>query len=229
MARPGAWVLDVDNRRVAFSGRGGKSFSTAVDGSPTLAFDQVSPLEFSLERTPTTYDRERGSIQFFGAVPDGATIQLTMAGTDQIFEGAKASFADALAAFPSGVRPDGALLFSCATRKYLLGTRAGREIELARGGDAAVRFPGRQPIACDVLDDDLDRPTAENSTCDREIVAAPADTSGGFTGRSVRHCGTCRRSRARAVLGAAYDNETGPPGGISNPRPTDPKSVALIH
>ena len=78
------------------------------------------------------YDRERGSIAFFGAVPEGATVQLTMAGTDQIFEGAKASIADALARFPSGVQPDGALLFSCATRKFLLGTRAGREIELAR-------------------------------------------------------------------------------------------------
>ena len=62
-----------------------------------------------------------------------------MAATDQIFEGAKASFADALAGFPGGGRPDGALLFSCATRKFLLGTRAGREIELAREvlGDAA--------------------------------------------------------------------------------------------
>ena len=59
--------------------------------------------------------------------------------TDQIFDGAKASFADALGR-PSrdGARPDGALLFSCATRKFLLGTRAGREIELAREvlGDA---------------------------------------------------------------------------------------------
>ncbi len=61
-----------------------------------------------------------------------------MAGTDQIFEGAKASIADALAGFPDGARPDAALLFSCATRKFLLGTRAGREIELAREvlGDA---------------------------------------------------------------------------------------------
>jgi hypothetical protein len=66
LARPGAWVLVVDgqtsgdwdevsslphfspdSRRVAFSGRRGKAFSTVVDGSPTLAFDQVSPPEFS--------------------------------------------------------------------------------------------------------------------------------------------------------------------------------------
>ena len=89
-------------------------------------------------RTPITYDRDQGSISFFGAVPEGASVQLTMAATDEIFDGAKASFAEALGAFPRGARPEAALLFSCATRKFLLGTRAGREIELAREvlGDA---------------------------------------------------------------------------------------------
>ena len=114
-----------------------------IDGRPALAFYEryvgpgkpptANPLavfegpgsdRFYL-RTPLTYDREHGSIAFFGAIPDGATVQLTMAGIDQIFEGAKASVADALARFPDGARPDGALLFSCATRKFLLGTRAG--------------------------------------------------------------------------------------------------------
>lgn len=105
--------------------------------NPLAVFDEAGSNRFYL-RTPMTYDRERGSIAFFGAVPEGATVQLTMAATDQIFEGAKASFADALAGFPGDAQPDGALLFSCATRKFLLGTRAGREIELAREvlGDA---------------------------------------------------------------------------------------------
>ena len=85
-----------------------------------------------------TYDRDLGSISFFGAIPEGASVQLTMAGTDEIVEGTRASIADALAGFPAGARPDGALLFSCATRKFLLGTRAGREIDLVREilGDA---------------------------------------------------------------------------------------------
>ncbi len=96
-------------------------------------------------RTPTSYDRERGSIGFFGAVPDGASVQLTMAGTDQIVEGAQASIADALASFPDGAQPDGALLFSCATRKFLLGTRADREIELVRDGPWRRR-PDRRPL-----------------------------------------------------------------------------------
>jgi len=99
--------------------------------NPLAVFEGPGSDRFYL-RTPVAYDRERGSIAFFGAVPEGATVQLTMASTDQIFEGAKASFTDALAAFPDGVHPDAALLFSCATRKFLLGTRAGREIEIAR-------------------------------------------------------------------------------------------------
>jgi len=99
--------------------------------NPLAVFEEPGSDRFYL-RTPMTYDRERGSIGFFGAVPEGATVQLTVAGTDQIFEGAKASIADALARFPVGARLDSALLLSCATRKFLLGTRAGREIELAR-------------------------------------------------------------------------------------------------
>jgi hypothetical protein len=99
--------------------------------NPLAVFEGSGSDRFYL-RTPIAYDRDPGSIGFFGAVPEGATVQLTMAGTDEIFEGAKASFADALARFPDGARPDAALLFSCATRKYLLGTRAGREIEIAR-------------------------------------------------------------------------------------------------
>ena len=99
--------------------------------NPLAVFDEPSSERFYL-RTPVAYDREAGSIAFFGAVPEGATVQITVAATDQIFEGTKASISAALAGFPAGSRPDGALLFSCATRKYLLGTRAGREIDLVR-------------------------------------------------------------------------------------------------
>jgi hypothetical protein len=99
--------------------------------NPLAVFEDAGSSRFYL-RTPITYDRERGSIAFFGAVPEGATVQLTVAGTEQIFDGAKASIADALATFPDGAQPEAALLFSCATRKFLLGTRAGGEVDAAR-------------------------------------------------------------------------------------------------
>jgi hypothetical protein len=83
-------------------------------------------------RTPINWDPETGRVGFFGVVPDGATVQITVAGTEQIFEGAKASMQDALAAYPAGKTPDAALLYSCATRRFLLGTRVGRELEMVR-------------------------------------------------------------------------------------------------
>ena len=92
-------------------------------------------------RTPTMFDRETGLVGFLGVIPDGATVQITVAATDEIVDGARASIADALATFPGGRAPDGALLYSCVTRRFLLGTRAGREIEQVReelGGDVPV-------------------------------------------------------------------------------------------
>ena len=39
---------------------------------------------------------------------------------------------EALAAFPAGKKPEAALVYSCATRRFLLGTRVGREVEMVR-------------------------------------------------------------------------------------------------
>ena len=38
-----------------------------------------------------------------------------------------------MATFPGGRTPEAALIYACATRRYLLGTRVGREIEAVRG------------------------------------------------------------------------------------------------
>jgi hypothetical protein len=127
----GANVAEIDGRpALEFYQRFVGAGPPAV-ANPLAVFERPASDHFYL-RTPVAYDRERGSIGFFGAVPEGATVQLTMAGLDQIFEGARASIGDALRGFPDGARPEGALLFSCATRKFLMGTRAAREIELAR-------------------------------------------------------------------------------------------------
>ena len=106
-------------------------FSKPPVANPLAVFEDPGSDRFYL-RTPVAYDRQHGSIAFLGAVPDGASVQLTMAGTEQVIDGAKASIVEALASFPEGARPECALLFSCATRKILLGTRAGREIEMVR-------------------------------------------------------------------------------------------------
>lgn len=99
-------------------------------GNPLAVFEPDTP-DFYL-RTPTTFDRESGLVAFLGDIPEGATVQITVAATDEIVDGARASIAEALSSFPGGRTPDGALLYSCVTRRFLLGTRAGREIEQVR-------------------------------------------------------------------------------------------------
>jgi hypothetical protein len=98
-------------------------------GNPMAVFEDAASDRFYL-RTPSASDPSTGRITFFGSVPEGAAVQITTAGTEQIFDGARASIADALASYPAGQRPEAALLYSCTTRRFLLGTRAGREVEL---------------------------------------------------------------------------------------------------
>ena len=133
-------VMEIDGRRATdFYQRYMGSGLTPL-ANPLAVFEREDT-DWSYLRTPVTFDHEAGSIQFFGAISEGATVQLTVAATDQIFEGAKASISDALAAFPGGRTPDAALLYSCATRRFLLGTRAAGEIDLVRevlGDDTPV-------------------------------------------------------------------------------------------
>ena len=85
-------------------------------------------------RAPMQYDESDGSATFFGSIPQGATVQLTMATTDEILSGTEASVAEAVAGFPPGSMPEAALIASCAVRNFLLGTRTSGEIERIRIG-----------------------------------------------------------------------------------------------
>jgi hypothetical protein len=99
--------------------------------NPLAVFDERDTSRFYL-RTATDLDQATGSVAFFGPMPDGSTVQFTVAATDEIVDGARASVADALARFPGGRAPEAVLLWSCVTRRFLLGTRAAREIEAVR-------------------------------------------------------------------------------------------------
>jgi hypothetical protein len=85
-------------------------------------------------RAPMQYDESDGSATFFGSVPQGATVQLAMATTDEILSGTEASVAEAIAGFPGDVVPEAALIASCAVRNFLLGSRTSGEIERIRSG-----------------------------------------------------------------------------------------------
>ena len=73
-----------------------------------------------------------GSIILAGSIPVGAVVQLTTADIDDILAGTRAALEQASAEFPAGGQPEAALIFSCAVRKFLLGSRTRVEAELAR-------------------------------------------------------------------------------------------------
>ena len=85
-------------------------------------------------RAPMQYNESDGSATFFGSIPQGATVQLAMATTDEILSGTEASVAEAVAGFPQGSMPEAALIASCAVRNFLLGTRTRGEIQRIRTG-----------------------------------------------------------------------------------------------
>jgi hypothetical protein len=139
---PRATITRVDQARVAeIDGRPAVDFFDRYIGTrpgmpppianPLAVFSSPDAEEFYL-RAATLLDHASGSVTFFGSVPEGATVQLTVAATDEIVDGARASITDALARFPGGRKPDGALLYSCVVRRFLLGTRAGREMDEVR-------------------------------------------------------------------------------------------------
>jgi hypothetical protein len=99
-------------------------------GNPLAVFEDDSD-RFYL-RTPISTERPGGAIRVFGAIPEGSTVQLTVAATEEIFEGTRSALSTALSRYPSGARPDAGLVFSCAVRKWILGTRTRREIEMTR-------------------------------------------------------------------------------------------------
>lgn len=127
------WEID-GHRAVDFFDRylGSSAGQPPPIANPLAVFDAHDETVFYL-RTATNLDQENGSVAFFGALPQGSSVQLTIAATDEIVEGARASISDALARFPGGRAPDAALLWSCATRRFLLGTRTGREVDIVRG------------------------------------------------------------------------------------------------
>jgi hypothetical protein len=77
-------------------------------------------------------DPGSGVVMTAGSVPVGARVQLTTADTDEVLAGTRDALERALAAFPGKGGPDAAVIFSCAVRKFLLGSRTHIEAELAR-------------------------------------------------------------------------------------------------
>jgi hypothetical protein len=106
----------------------GEGFQPAF-ATPLAVFDEGSE-RFYL-RAPVHHDPDTGAITVSGDIQPGAEVQLTTAATDEIFDGTRSAMSQALAQFPGG-EPEAALIFSCAIRKYLLGTRTGTEYDITQ-------------------------------------------------------------------------------------------------
>lgn len=80
-------------------------------------------------------DAATGSIRLAGEVPLGATIRLTEVLADGILSGSESAAAAACENYP-GKDPQLALVFSCAARKWVLGTQAEKECAMLQAAFA---------------------------------------------------------------------------------------------
>lgn len=97
--------------------------------NPLAILDETGAIA-CLRATAEVQVRESGAINYLGDVPEGAMVQITIADRAAILEGCRESIGKAFADYPHGKTPAAALLFSCAARKLLLGTRTGEEMAI---------------------------------------------------------------------------------------------------
>ena len=123
-------IHDIDDRpAIYFVARYLDTTGPATYGNPLAVFEEGSD-DFYL-RAITQSEPGSTSVLVAGSVPVGAEVQLTTADTDDILAGTKAALDQARSDFPAGATPEAALIFSCAVRKFLLGSRTRVEAELA--------------------------------------------------------------------------------------------------
>jgi hypothetical protein len=103
--------------------------STRMSGNP-LAIQDAGSDDWYL-RVVLSADLE-GGLRIPGSVPVGATVQLTTTSPDDMLEATHDAVQRALAAYSGGGEPSAALIFSCQVRKYLLGTRTAKEVQMAQ-------------------------------------------------------------------------------------------------
>ncbi len=116
-----------------------------IDGAPALDFyrsylgDKEPSSQYPLAifvdagnyylRAPSGQtDVDAGVVSFFADVPEGATVQMTEATRDDIVAATRFSMKTALSSYAGG-KPAAALFVSCASRRQILGTKTGTEVQ----------------------------------------------------------------------------------------------------
>jgi len=123
-------LMEIDGRpALEFTGRYMDTTGPATFGN-LLAVFEAGADDFYLRAIQPAPDS--GSIAVPGLIPVGARVRLTTASTDDLLTGTASSLDAAVAAFPEDATVEAALIFSCAVRRFLLGTKTRKEAELAR-------------------------------------------------------------------------------------------------
>jgi hypothetical protein len=134
------WIREIDGKPAAEFLRGYIDVNAGSAAGNPLAFRDQGTDDWYL-RVVLGADA-LGALQIPGGVSDGATVQLTTTSPQQMLDATADAVDRARAAFPADAEPRAALIFSCAVRKYMLGTRSGLEVAAARAG-----LPESLPIA----------------------------------------------------------------------------------
>jgi hypothetical protein len=122
-----------------------------IDGAPAIDFyrrfvgDQFKPNpEFPLvivnddgeteylRETPGDIDEHTGAITYLADLPEGARVQVSITDRAAILDGCAESIRRALQGFPDTKKPEAAVIFSCAARRLLLGTKTEEEFRILK-------------------------------------------------------------------------------------------------
>ncbi len=124
----GTIVCEVDGRpAIEFYRRFQGPDAVPTPECPLAILDEHGNVE-SLRATGGIFDADTGAITYLAEIQEGAMVQITVADRSAILAGCTASIEKAFSTYPHGKVPEAALVFSCAARKLLLGTRTGEEI-----------------------------------------------------------------------------------------------------
>jgi len=107
------------------------SIEESALGNPLAVLDESTGRSYL--RAPIAFEKDEGAARVLGELSEGAVVQVSMANNEQILEGARAAIAEAVQKFPSSSRPECALVVSCCTRCFILGSAAGEELKALRG------------------------------------------------------------------------------------------------
>lgn len=145
-------------------------------GEFPLAVWQGTGADDFMLRAAMSVDPVEGSVTFAGDVAEGSIVSLTEVVPEGLLSGTRTSIERAVAGY-HGTQTPAALLFSCAARKWVLGSRASGEIDslvesMGKLGMPAIDFAGFYafgeicPLALD------GPPLLHNETCVTVLVGS---------------------------------------------------------